>query len=186
MEQGSARRSTLVDLVIEVPAVAVTFVMMLHVTANAVLRTVANDPIPYTLETTQYVYMPVVAFLGFMAAQRRGQHIAADLVYEMLSEAGKRVVLSALLAVTAVLMAGLAWYGWGEAMEAFEIRKHAGISPLPAWPAYFLAPLAFAVLTLQFIAATLRAARGEQVRSLEDEELAALDADPVASGGVER
>jgi TRAP-type C4-dicarboxylate transport system permease small subunit len=47
-------------------------------------------------------------------------------------------------------MFALAWYGWEEAVHAFEIRKRAAVTPLPAWPVYFLVPLAFGAMTLQF------------------------------------
>ncbi|WP_235737180.1 TRAP transporter small permease [Nocardioides alcanivorans] len=101
------------DLAIEVPAVIVTFVMMVHVTLNAVLRRYFGSPIDYTLEITQYWYMPILAFLGFMAAQRRGQHIAADLIFQMLPTVSRRFVLASFYLVAAVLVAALAKFGLG-------------------------------------------------------------------------
>lgn len=145
------------QLLIEVPAVIVTFVMMVHITANALLRTFMNDPIADTLEITQYWYMPIIAFLGFMAAQARGQHIAADLIYERLPEVTKRYVLSLLSVVAAVFCFGFAWFGWGEAVHAREIGKTAGVSDVTAWPPYYLVPLAFGVMTIQFLLVALRA-----------------------------
>lgn len=159
---GLARGLT---LLIEVPAVAVTFLMMVHVTLNAVMRTWFESPIKNTLETVEYWYLPLVAFLGFIAAQLRGQHIAADLVYEMLPHRVKRFVLAFVLAVCAVVVAAAAWFGWGEAVHAFEIRKTAGVSDLPAWPPYFLVPLAFGSLTVQFLIASVRAVTHPEVDS---------------------
>jgi TRAP-type C4-dicarboxylate transport system permease small subunit len=153
----SRNRHKVVDLVIEVPAVVVTFLMMLHVTVNALSRTFWNDPIDNTLEYVQYIYMPLIAFLGFAAAQRRGQHVAADLIYERLPALTRRYVLAAVLLVSAVLSAGFAWFGLQEALHAAEIEKTAGVSDVPAWPAYFLVPLAFTSLTLQFGVAAVRA-----------------------------
>jgi TRAP-type C4-dicarboxylate transport system permease small subunit len=147
------------DLLIEVPAVVVTFLMMLHVTVNAVLRTFADEPLPNTLEYVQYWYLPAVAFLGFIAAQRRGQHVAADLLYTKLPRLAQRIVLAVFLVVSAVLCLGFAWFGLDEALHAYEIRKTAGVSEVPAWPAYFLVPLAFGSLTLQFVLAAIRAVR---------------------------
>ncbi|GAA4057628.1 TRAP transporter small permease [Actinomadura miaoliensis] len=154
----SSRTFRLDVAVIEVAAVAVTFVMMLHITANALLRSFADRPMPNTLEIVQYWYLPIVAFLGFVAAQHRGQHIAADLLFERLPEAARRPVLAVVLAACCALAAGFAWFGWQEALHAYEIRKTAGVSDLPAWPTYFLVPLAFAGLTAQFAAAAVRAA----------------------------
>ncbi|GAA1107018.1 hypothetical protein GCM10009668_28620 [Nocardioides dubius] len=154
------------------PAVIVTFVMMVHVTLNAVLRKYFGSPIDYTLEITQYWYMPILAFLGFMAAQRRGQHIAADLIFQMLPTVSRRFVLAFFYLVAAVLVAALAKFGWGEAQFAREIGKHAGITPVPAWQPYYLAPLAFGVMTLQFLHAAYTAIRfGVAEESIEEAEL---------------
>ncbi|MBM0124251.1 TRAP transporter small permease [Pimelobacter simplex] len=145
------------ELLIEIPAVVVTFVMMVHITANALLRTFKDAPIENTLEITQYWYLPIIAFLGFIAAQARGQHIAADLIYERFPEVTKRYVLAVLSVLAAVVCLGFAWFGWGEAVHAKDIGKTAGVSDLAAWPPYFLVPLAFGVLVVQFLYAAVRA-----------------------------
>jgi TRAP-type C4-dicarboxylate transport system permease small subunit len=144
------------ELLIEIPAVVVTFAMMVHITANALLRTFKNDPLPNTLEITQYWYLPIIAFLGFIAAQARGQHIAADLIYERFPEATKRYVLAVLSVLAAVVCVGFAYYGWGEAQHAREIGKTAGVSDVTAWPPYYLVPLAFGVMTIQFLYSAVR------------------------------
>ncbi len=154
---SGARRRRRLDLLIEVPAVITTFAMMVHITANALLRTFFDKPLPNTLEITQYWYLPVVAFLGFVAAQRRSQHIAADLIYERFPEVTKRYVLAVMFLLAAVVSLGFARFGWDEAVHAREIGKTAGVSDLVAWPPYFLVPLAFGSLTVQFLLAAARA-----------------------------
>lgn len=148
-----------VEYLIEGPAVAVTFAMMLHITANAVLRAFFNSPLPNTLEITQYWYLPIVVFLGFIAAQMRGQHVAADVLYQLLPDTTKRYVLMAGLLLAAALCAAAAWFGLQEAVHAMDIRKTAGVSALVAWPPYFLAPIAFTSLTVQFGLNAIRSAR---------------------------
>jgi TRAP-type C4-dicarboxylate transport system permease small subunit len=144
-------------LIIEIPAVIVVFVMMLHITANALLRTFANKPLPDTLEIVQFWYMPIVAFLGFIAAQYRGQHIATDLLFERLPKAAQPYVLCLALAVSAILSGAFAWFTLQEALHSFDIRQAAGLTDVPAWPTHFLAPLAFGSLTVQFSLAAVRA-----------------------------
>lgn len=168
-EKAARPRRFKVQLLIEVPAVIVTFVMMVHITANALLRTFRNSPIADTLEITQYWYMPIIAFLGFMAAQARGQHIAADLIYERLPEVTKRYVLAVLSLVASVICFGFAYFGWGEAVHAREIGKTAGVSDVTAWPPYYLVPLAFGVMTLQFLLVAGRAlAKGDAQHIVTD------------------
>lgn len=163
--QLRSKRTSALMLVIEVPAVVVTFVMMMHVTANALSRTFWNNPMSNTLEITQYWYLPTIAFLGFVAAQVRGQHIAADLIYERLPRVTKKYVLAVMLLLSAVVSLGFARFGWEEALHAKEIGKTAGVTGLPAWQPYFLAPLAFASLTIQFGYAAIQAL----VKGVEDE-----------------
>lgn len=151
----------------EVPAVLVTFVMMLHITANALTRTLFQQPLPNTLEIVQYWYVPTVAFLGFIAAQSRGEHVAADLAYRALPAITKPFVLAAVLVLSSAVSAGFAWYGWGEALHAMDIGKTAGVSTVISWPTYFLVPLAFGSLTLQFLWAAARA-----IRNPEDDQMA--------------
>ena len=151
------RRRSVMEPLIEIPAVVITFVMMVHVTVNAVMRTWFDQPLENTLEIVEYWYLPLVAFLGFIAAQHRGQHIAADLVFEMLPKVTRRFVLAFMFLLCGVVCLGFAWFGWGEAVHARDIGKTAGVSSLIAWPTYFLVPLAFGSLTVQFVVASWRA-----------------------------
>ena len=96
-------RARIVELAIEVPAVIVTFAMMIHVSANAISRTWLDAPLDNTLEMVSYWYLPLVAFLGFIAAAYRGQHIAADLVYQMLPVVTQKYVLAVLFVVSSVV-----------------------------------------------------------------------------------
>lgn len=138
------------ELLIEIPAVLVTFVMMIHITANALLRTFARAPIAHTLEITEFWYMPIIVFIGFIAAQMRKEHTKADLIFNYLPIVTQRWVLGIAYIAVTVTTFGFAWFGLLEAITAFEVRRTAGASSLPAWPTTFLAPISFGVLTVQF------------------------------------
>lgn len=174
-------------LLIEVPAVAVTFVMMLHVSVNALLRTFANEPLPNTLEIVQYWYLPFVAFLGFVAAQHRGQHIAADLIYEKLPRVTQRYVLAVGFLLAAAVAAGFGYYGWSEAVHAMEIKQTAGVSGMISWPVYFVVPLVFAILTVQFLLVAVRALRHPESHygSAQSEEMDFADEEADAASDLE-
>ena len=157
---ASSKPSSRLLLLIEVPAVIVLFVMMLHVTANALMRAFASSPIPNTLEITQYIYVPIIALLGFMAAQARGEHIVADLVAHYFPTRIRRAVLFFGYMLGVVVFFGFAWFGLEEAIHSRDIGKTAGVSTVVAWPVYFLVPIAFGVLCVQFLLAGVRALRG--------------------------
>lgn len=153
------RLSGALNLSIEIPAVLVAFVMILHVSLNAILRTWFQTPIANTLEITTYWYLPIIAFLGFIAAAQRGQHISADLIYRILPHGSKKFVLSTLFLVSSVVCFGFAWFGLQEALHAMEIRKTAGVGGVISWPTYFLVPIAFGSLTLQFLYTAINSLR---------------------------
>lgn len=165
-KSAGARRSDVIwGLLIEIPAALVIFAMMLYVTANALMRTYANQPFANSLEMVQYWMLPIIALLGFVAAQHRRQHISTDLLFKGLPEVTKRPLLTGGYLLGAVVAAGFAWYGWGEAMSAFEVRRNAGVTGLPSWPVYFVVPFAFAVLTAQWLTAAIQEliGRGEEL-----------------------
>ena len=168
----AAKRRKIFEPLIEVPAVIVTFVMMLHITANALMRAFADDPLPDTLELVQYWYLPIVAFLGFIAAQHRGQHIAADLIFERLPRVVRPYVLCLMWILCAAVSAGFTWFGWPEAVHAYKLTRTAGVSDLVSWPTYFLPPLCFGILTVQFGWAAVRAItkpeEGQVVGDIDD------------------
>jgi TRAP-type C4-dicarboxylate transport system permease small subunit len=161
------------EQLIEIPAIVVTFIMMVHISANALLRAFARAPMADTLEITQYWYMPVIVFIGFVAAQARREHVTADFIYNLLPTTVRPYVLGGGYALVMLTCAGFAWFGWGEAMTAFEVKRVAGASGVPAWPTYFLAPLSFAVLTVQFAIVSVQAIRGHVT---EPDELNVLEA----------
>ncbi|MEV5647112.1 TRAP transporter small permease [Nocardia sp. NPDC052254] len=176
---ASSARPDRLRLLIEVPAVVVLFVMMIHVTANALLRTFASHPIQNTLEITQYIYLPIIALLGFMAAQSRGEHIVADLVTHYFPRRIRRAVLCAGYLLALIVMSGFAWFGLKAARHAHEIGKTAGVSTVVSWPVLYLVPLAFGVLAVQLGFAAVRAVRGA-----EDDDTTAADTDGTL-GGIE-
>lgn len=161
MKERESIGTRLFTWVVEVPAVVIIFVMIIHVTANALLRAFADHPLENTLEVVQYWYLPIVALLGFMAAQARGQHIATDLVYARLPRAVQPFILFVVFAVGALICGGFAWFGWSEALDARSIGQHAGVSTVPSWPVYFLVPISFAVLTVQLSVKAIQALRGQ-------------------------
>jgi TRAP-type C4-dicarboxylate transport system permease small subunit len=171
---GHARR-LLVGVVEAVAGVAL-ITMTVHVVANGILRSFAGSPIEYTLEYVQYWYLPVIAMLGFVSAQLRGQHITADLLFQALPGSVKRWVAVGCNAICAAVMCAFAWGTWHDALHRLEIRQTAGLTDVPTWPVHFLLPLTFALLAVGFAAAAYRGVRRADFDDLpgEAEEVMAL------------
>lgn len=140
---------------------AITLIlMMLHVVANALLRSFANSPITGTNEYVGYWYLPLVAFIGFVAAQRRDEHIEARLVFDRLPKRNQREidVFGLLLAGAAYLAFG--WYGGLEAVDGFQIGLTGGVTGVVIWPVTFVVPFAFAILGVLVLFEAVAVARG--------------------------
>lgn len=141
------------------PAAIALTVMMLHIVANAVLRSVDDRPLSYTLEITEFWYMPVLVLLGFVVAQLRDGHITVELIDGFLTTRHRSVVVAVGSSMCAVVFLALAWFGLDEARYATEIDQTGGGSRLPAWPIYWLVPFVFATLAASSTAIAVREGR---------------------------
>lgn len=131
-------------------AVAVV-AMMLHVVANALLRSVNNAPLTGTNEYVTYWYMPLVALLGFIVAQRDGVHTEASVLFDRLPRRNRTEIRVGGLLLTGLICLGFAWFGGQEAMDSWETKLTGGVVDVVIWPVTFLVPVAYTVLSLQVL-----------------------------------
>ncbi|MBA0126573.1 TRAP transporter small permease [Haloechinothrix sp. YIM 98757] len=136
----------------EYVAAAALLVMAVHIVGNALLRSLLNHPLSGTNEYVSYWYLPVVALLGFVAAQRRDQHIEARLLFDRLRHRNRIEVHLAGRIVVLVLCLGFAGYGAQEAVDNWRIGLTGGVSEVVVWPVTFAVPAAFAALAGQTLA----------------------------------
>lgn len=148
------------ERVLEWIAAAALIAMMLHIVANALLRSYANSPITGTNEYVGYWYLPLVAFLGFVVAQRRDQHIEARLIFDRLPARNRREFEVLGLALVALTSFGFAWYGGLEAVENFHIGLTGGVTGVVIWPVTFVVPVAFGLLGALTAVRAVAVARG--------------------------
>jgi TRAP-type C4-dicarboxylate transport system permease small subunit len=132
--------------VVDAAAVAALVAMMLHVLSNVFARSVLNTTVPHTFELTQYYYLPILASLGFVAAQHRGEHITAEVFYSLFSRGEKRLITVMTTLAAAVVAFGFAYYTFDRAQYAGSIRMVYGVTSLQVWPVLYLLPVCFAVM----------------------------------------
>lgn len=140
-----------IDGVLVAIGVVAVLGMMLHTLANAVLRHAADDPIAGTLEYVSGWYMPVAVFLGIYLAQKSGEHIEARLIFDRISGPVRRELLLFGHVLTIVVAAGMAYYGWLEAVEALHLELTLGASGVVIWPVLFIVPFAFVLLVVRLM-----------------------------------
>lgn len=150
------RVSRVATVVVEAPAVVIMVVMMLHVVGNALSRRLLGNSWFGTLEITEFWYVPVMAMLGFIAALIRGQHVAADLIFDKLPDVTKKWVIGFTEMSAALVCAGLAYFSFPEALKALDRGFKAGNTDVSTWPVYFLSTAVMAVLAVMYAVAAIR------------------------------
>ncbi|MFT4229665.1 MAG: TRAP transporter small permease [Microbacterium sp.] len=124
--------------------------MMVYIVANALSRTLFRYPFPASLEIVQYLMMPGLACLGFIAATLARRHVVADIIFDKFPAIGRKwlVVVNSVLCV--VTLAVLVWFSWRNAVFAFERGFKAGFTDIPAWPLYFAIPVSLLICAALF------------------------------------
>lgn len=131
--------------------------MMLHITADVLVRGLFNSAVIGTLETVSYYHMVLAVFLPLAFVERSGENIRVDVFVRLLPS-----WLQLGLAVMAGLI-GLAFFGaltWQTALDAWKstMRQETIMSNFLfyIWPSRWALPIGFAATTLAVLAKTLR------------------------------
>lgn len=141
--------------------VIVIMLMMLHVLANVAGRSLFGEPVRGTNEWVGYIWLPLVALIGFIVSVVRGQTIDADLIYQRLPWELRREVRFFTSLVSSAVSLGFTYYGYLEAVHALEVGTNAPASEVYIAPIFLLVPIAFGVLTVLFFIDAIQAIRGK-------------------------
>lgn len=146
---------------------------MLHVVADVTLRTLFHNPVPATLDFTQFVWMPILVSLGMGLALQRGEHIRVTLLSAPTSSRTQRILEVVGMAFTIAVIAPLAYFTGVRAEAGASIGEAAVGTPwLLIWPSRWIVTIGLIGLTLQAFAQIIRAVTVEEF-SREDDEIAA-------------
>jgi TRAP-type C4-dicarboxylate transport system permease small subunit len=146
--------------------------MMLHVTADVIIRLVLRAPLDGTQEIVSHYYMIALFFLPLALVERQGGHIAAELFTDFLSRRSLLLLEGIIGIFMAMFLALLTWQFVVQALAATQ-RGETSISAtfmLYVWPSRWFLPIgcgvmaAYALLIalVRFVnaGASLRAAAG--------------------------
>lgn len=121
--------------------------MLIHVTADVVLRSTLSYSIPATLEIVTRYYMITLALLPLAWVEHQRNMIAVEAVSDMLGERFKAWT-DVLVAVISLLIYFIFMMAtWTKAVEQFERGAYIMSLdfPMPVWPTYFVIPISFAL-----------------------------------------
>jgi TRAP-type C4-dicarboxylate transport system permease small subunit len=139
--------STAADSLAVLSALAIG-VMILHITADVVIRFVWNAPISGTITAVSLLYMPLIVFLPLAYTEKVNGHISVELVYDLCPRWLQSVLDYAAHALSLVTYALLSARTWTEAISKYKIgsAEMEGGVRIVTWPSYFFLPVGFALI----------------------------------------
>lgn len=158
----------------------VGLLMMLHVTADVIGRTLFHHPLSDTLEIVSAYYMVAIAFLPLAWIARQRGHIIVELFTGWMS---KRRVGALDAIVGLVTFFYIAFFTYEVTLVAID-RTHIGetwesaTGFVAVWPSRWLVPAGFGLMAFYVLFNAwrdFRRARGEEVEEPEDKLLGLSD-----------
>lgn len=150
--------TTRISQVAAIVGAGILAVMVLQVFGDVALRTIANQPLPATLEIVSNWWMVALSFLGLMYAKTRNEHISVSLLSETVPIRMRYLVQLSIELITIVILGLLAYHSLNAAIDAMRLRETAsGIFPIMIWPARFFLPVGVALYAMAAISSILTA-----------------------------
>lgn len=131
--------------------------MMIHITADVVLKYVLGKPLSGTLEIVSHYYMVITIFAPLALVEVRREAIVVDAFFPYYPRRSQAVFIGIALVIAMAVYAAFAWQTTLDALHAVRIGERAmGAAEVPIWPARWIMPVAFCLAALvglsQFVA----------------------------------
>ena len=155
-------------------------IMAANSIANVIGRFIFNQSIYFSMELNQFL-MILITFMGLGYAARQGRHIRMSAIYDQLPDAGRKVLMIIIAAVTSVIMFVLAYYAFSYVHRIWELEKVTPSLRVPLWLTYVWVPVGFFITGIQYALTVFQNLRTtevyisyEKIDSYEEAEDAAM------------
>ncbi|MEC7258889.1 MAG: TRAP transporter small permease, partial [Pseudomonadota bacterium] len=138
-------------------------VMMVHITAEVILRSAFNITIPGTLELVSFYYMVFAVFAGLALVALLNEQVIVE-VFTTWMPRRALLVIDGLAALLGAAYAGLLVYGgWLEAGSAMKFNEMVAVHgfDVPIWPSRWIAVVGLALVTLSALGHGIALLRGK-------------------------
>ncbi|MBN8291188.1 TRAP transporter small permease [Rhodobacter sp. NTK016B] len=138
--------------------------MIVQITVDVILRSAFHGALPGTVEIVSNYYMVGLSFLPIVLAERQGRQISASFLYSHLPRFAQIVAELIARALGVVIFGLLTWRSLVEAMAKTRIGAFAlsGSDRITIWPAYWVLPVAFALVTIALLLPRSRRSKAAQ------------------------
>lgn len=136
--------------------------MAVNTIANVISRFVFNHSIIFAEELNS-IFILLVTFAGVGYAARHGRHIRMSAIYDHMSDRTRKILMTVITGVTAVVMLFLAWF----AVEYIvNIQSKGRIMPalgVPVYLIYLWVPVGFFVTGVQYALTMVKNIREKEI-----------------------
>lgn len=153
-----SRLNALVQRGVVIVGGAALIIMMLHITAEVVLRSLFGVSIPGTLETVSFYYMVVGVFAGLAVVALHHEHVVVEVFLSWLSRRALLVVDAAGAVLSAGYAAFLAYGGWLQAQSSMKFGEMMPVRgfDMPIWPSRWVAVAGLLIIAVASLAQAVR------------------------------
>lgn len=137
-------------------------IMAANSIANVIGRFVFGQSIYFSMELNQFL-MVLITFMGLGYAARQGRHIRMSAIYDQLPDAGRKILMIVIAAVTAAIMFVLAYYSFSYVHRIWELEKVTPSMRVPLWLTYVWVPLGFVITGIQYVLTVYRNLRSTEI-----------------------
>ncbi|MDZ7748972.1 MAG: TRAP transporter small permease [Halofilum sp. (in: g-proteobacteria)] len=136
-------------------------IMAANSIANVIGRFVFNQSLYFSMELNQFL-MVLITFMGLGYACAPAT-IRMSAIYDQLPDAGRKVLMIIIAAVTSVIMFVLAYYAFSYVHRIWELQKTTPSLRLPLWITYVWVPLGFLITGIQYALTVFQNLRSPEV-----------------------
>ena len=129
--------------------------MALNTIANVISRFVFNHSLIFAEELNS-TFILLVTFAGLGYAARHGRHIRMSAFYDYMPDRARKILMTVIVAVTAVFMLFLAYYA---VQYVFHVYSKGRIMPalgIPVYLTYLWVPVGFFITGVQYALTTFK------------------------------
>lgn len=138
-----------VDLGMVIAEVAIAL-MMLHITAEVVLRLAFVHSLDAVPEISAYYYMSALVFFSLAYVTRANGHISAEIFTQAMTPRAREILEGAIALALGIFMTVFSWVTFNEAVAMTNIGEvhQAATVLLPKWPPRWFLPIGGGLMAL--------------------------------------
>lgn len=136
--------------------------MAINTIINVISRFIFNHSIIFAEELNS-TFILLVTFAGIGYAARHGRHIRMSAIYDHLPDKARKILMTVIVAVTAVFMLFLAYYS---VQYIFHVYSKGRVMPalgVPVYIIYLWVPVGFFITGVQYALTTVKNIRKKEI-----------------------